>query len=492
MLFNSFDFLIFFPIVSLLYFWLPQRVRPIWLLAASYYFYMSWNPQYALLIAASTAVTWGAGLVLDAARDTDRKGRRKRLLALCILFNLGILFFFKYYRFAAANISGLFRILGITVQAPAFDVILPVGISFYTFQALGYVIDVYRGEVKAERNLLRYALFISFFPQLVAGPIERSKNLLGQMNEPHFFDAQRVRDGLLLMGWGFFEKLVLADRIALLVTEVYDNYGAHTGVEIGTATVLFAFQIYCDFAGYSDIAIGAARIMGFHLMKNFKSPYYALTVSEFWRRWHISLTTWFRDYVYIPLGGNRCGKWKWYRNILLTFSLSGLWHGASWNYVVWGGLNGLYQVLSSLTERARTAVKRRLGVQTDCAGYRLFQRLITFIMVDFAWLFFRAGSLTAAVQILRRGLSAPGISTALTGAVHLGIGKKDFAVLIIGLVVLGAVDYCKQKGADLKAALDRRNIVFRYLVYYAMIFAVLIFGIYGPEYDAAAFIYFQF
>ena len=497
MLFNSLDFLIFFPVVVLVYFVLPYRVRNMWLLVASYYFYMGWDPKYALLIAVSTATTWGTGLLLEwFGRDDSTGLQRKLLLAVCLVFNLGILFFFKYYDFAITNLGTVFRPLGISFRAPAFDVVLPVGISFYTFQALGYVIDVYRGEMKAEKSLWRYALFISFFPQLVAGPIERSKNLMGQIYERHSFDAKRVRDGLLLMGWGFFEKLVLADRIAILVTEVFDNYTNHTGLEIVLATVLFAFQIYCDFGGYADIAIGAARVMGFRLMKNFNSPYYAVTVSDFWRNWHISLTTWFRDYVYIPLGGNRCSRWKWCRNLLVTFSLSGLWHGASWNFVVWGGLNGFYQVIGKLTEPFRTVAKKRLGVRTDCASYRFFQRVITFILVDFAWLFFRAKGFMAAFRMIEQGVSNFGLfslldSQTLMGLSTIGMDEKDFYVMLIGLTVLGLVDYFRQR-VDLKAALDRQNLVFRYFVYYIMIFTVLIFGIYGPEYDASAFIYFQF
>lgn len=494
MLFNSLEFLIFFPIVVLVYFLLPQKGRWLWLLAASYYFYMSWNPQYALLIAASTVATWLSALVMERVGGNRKK--RNWALWSCIIFNLAILFFFKYYAFAAGNIEALGRLVGLELHVPAFDVLLPVGISFYTFQALGYVIDVYRGELPAERNLLRYALFISFFPQLVAGPIERSKNLMHQIHEPHYFDPKRVRDGLLLMGWGFFEKLVLADRIALLVTTVYDNPAAHTGVEIVLATVLFAFQIYCDFAGYSDIAIGAARVMGFTLMKNFKHPYSAVTVSDFWRRWHISLTTWFRDYVYIPLGGSRCAKWKHYRNILITFTVSGLWHGAQWSFVAWGALNGLYQVVGSLTAPFRKGVETRLKWRPDGVLRRWWKRLVTFMLVDFAWLFFRASSFLTGVGMLRQTVANPGLAAlkrplAMITVDNLGMGRKDFAVLLVALAVLAAVDTLRQR-IDLKAVLDRRNIVVRYAVYYGIIFAILIFGIYGPEFNAASFIYFQF
>ncbi len=497
MLFNSVEFFIFFPFVVLLYFIIPKKVRWIWLLASSYYFYMSWNPKYALLIGASTIITWGGGLFIQACGKNGRKGIRfrKSCLVGCIVFNLGVLFFFKYYDFVSANIEKVIKKIG-EGGLPSFDVVLPVGISFYTFQALGYVIDVYRGDVEAEKNPLRYALFISFFPQLVAGPIERSGNLLRQMHEVHTFNYERVKNGLLLMGWGFFEKLVIADRIALLVADVYDHYTNYTGLQIGVATILFAFQIYCDFAGYSDIAVGAARVMGFHLMKNFRDPYSAVTVNEFWRNWHISLTTWFRDYIYIPLGGNRCGKVKKYRNLLVTFSVSGLWHGASWNYVAWGVMNGIYQIIGDITKPWRTGLKKKWRIRTECWSYRLFQRLVTFALIDFSWLFFRANSFMTALGMLQHGLISIGVMSMLNPETLMGINtmaldEKDFYVMLIGLVVLMLVDYFRKR-IDLKALLSGQNMVFRWMVYYLMIFIVLIFGIYGPAYDSSAFIYFQF
>lgn len=500
MLFNSVDFLIFFPIVVLVYFLIPQRFKYLWLLGASYYFYMSWNPMYALLMLASTIVSWIGGLFLSiCGQHLDKKasGTKKLCLTGCVVLNLGILFFFKYYTFAAINLEEIFTLFHISLRMPAFDVLLPVGISFYTFQALGYLFDVYRGEIPAEKNFLHFALFISFFPQLVAGPIERSKNLIRQMYEPHTFDLERVKDGLLLMGWGFFQKLVIADRISILVTDVYDNFTNYSGLQIVLATILFAFQIYCDFGGYSDIAVGAARVMGFTLTKNFQSPYYATTISEFWRRWHISLTTWFRDYVYIPLGGNRCGKWKKYRNLLLTFAVSGLWHGAGWNFVMWGGLNGLYQVVGDLTRPFRTSLQERLHIRTNCGSYHLIQGFATFIFVDFAWLFFRSRNITAALQMLKRVITHPDIFAlfsrdTLFGINTMPLSEKDFFVMLVSLTILALVDYWKKQKVDIKGILARQNIWFRYLVYYGLIFSVLIFGIYGPEYDVSAFIYFQF
>lgn len=500
MLFNSFAFVIFFPVVVLAYFLIPQRGRWLWLLCASYCFYMSWNPVYALLMLLVTVISYGSGLFISACGQRLGKGegkKKKWCLAGCAALNLGILFFFKYYAFAAGSMEKILSLFHISVQFPAFDVLLPVGISFYTFQALGYVIDVFRGEIQAEKNFLRYALFISFFPQLVAGPIERSKNLMRQIYEPHTFDTERVKDGLLLMGWGFFQKLVIADRIAILVNEIYSNFSSYSGMQLLMATVLFAFQIYCDFGGYSDIAVGAARVMGFTLTKNFESPYYAVSVRGFWRSWHISLTTWFRDYVYIPLGGSRCGRWKKYRNLILTFAVSGLWHGAGWNYIVWGGLNGLYQVAGDLTGPIRTMLKERLHIRTGCGSYHLLQSIITFFFVDFAWLFFRADSLSAALQMLRHMIVRPGFMALFQPDTLLGINtdplsEKDFYVMLAGLGVLMLVDYWKKRRVDLKGVLARQNFWFRCLVYYGLIFTILILGIYGSGYDASAFIYFQF
>ena len=499
MTFNSVNFILFFPIVVMVYFLIPQRAKNIWLLISSYYFYMSWNPKYVVLIVFCTVITWFGGRMIGYLneRTPDTKGKRQKIcLVLCVASNLLIMGFFKYFHFLTYNLSRLLDRVGIGIQIPVFDVLLPVGISFYTFQALGYIIDVYRGTIKPEKNLLQYALFVSFFPQLVAGPIERSKNLIHQIHEPHYFDGDRVARGLLLMSWGFFKKLVIADRAALLVTAVYTDYTDYTGIQIAVATMFFAVQIYCDFSGYSDIAIGAAQVMGFTLMENFHSPYFAKSVAEFWRRWHISLTTWFRDYLYIPLGGNRMGKWKKYRNLMITFCISGLWHGASWNYVVWGALNGLYQVIGDLTKNFRDGVKRFLHVNTQCWSYRFFQGVITFILVDFSWLFFRANGVADALVMLRHMISTPEFFSMFNtdnvlGIATLSLDEKDFYVLLIAIVVLFMIDFLKDK-IHLRTVLMRQNLVFRYAVYYCILFTILIFGIYGPEFDASTFIYFQF
>ncbi len=343
MIFNSYNFIIFFPIVTLIYYLFPHKIKKIWLLIASYYFYMCWNPKYVLILLFSTIITYICGLLIaksDNINDKKKRAKEKKIIVTlgCILI-LNILLIFKYYKFITQNISIILNKLNFRLVNSPIDLLLPVGISFFTFQSIGYIIDVYRGEIKAEKNFFRYALFISFFPQLVAGPIERSKNLLQQINEKQSFDFERVKDGMLLMIWGFFQKIVIADRVSVVVDTVFNNFPKFKGLYIVIGAILFGIQIYCDFSGYSMIAIGASKILGFNIMENFNSPYLAMSISEFWKRWHISLTTWFRDYLYIPLGGNRKGKCRKYLNTMIVFLLSGLWHGANWTYVVWGGLN---------------------------------------------------------------------------------------------------------------------------------------------------------
>lgn len=316
MLFNSFSFLVFFPAVTLVYYIIPKRYQWLLLWGVSYYFYMCWNPKYLLLLLASTFITYISGMVISKCAT---KRKKKLVVFGCVLCNLSILVIFKYLNWAIDNVNHLFEISGSLNHINTFDIILPVGISFYIFQALSYTIDVYRGEVKAEKNFGKYALFVSFFPQLVAGPIERSRNLLTQLEKGHYFNYTRLCHGAWLMLWGYFQKVVIADRCAILVTQVFEHYQSYKGFEIAIAVILFAIQIYCDFGGYSDIAIGAAEVLGIDLMKNFDVPYFSTSIYEFWKRWHISLTSWFRDYVYIPLGGNRKGRLRKYVNIMIVF-----------------------------------------------------------------------------------------------------------------------------------------------------------------------------
>ncbi len=354
MLFNTLNYLCFFPIVVLVYFLLATKLRWIWLLFASYFFYMCWKPEYALLIFTSTLVTWVSSLLIH---KYESLGKKKFFLVSSLLINLGILFFFKYYGFFQLNTNGLLSYLNININLPNFDILLPVGISFYTFQALGYTIDVYQKKIKPELNLGKYALFVSFFPQLVAGPIERSTHLLPQFSQKFTFDYDRIKDGLIIIIWGLVKKVVIADRLAMFVNPVYDNPTAYSGLNLILATVFFAFQIYADFSSYSDIAVGSAKVMGFDLMENFRRPYLAKTIGEFWRRWHISLSTWFRDYLYLPLGGSRVSKLCYFRNILIIFVVSGIWHGASWNFLVWGALHGFYMIFGGLLMHIRNKTR---------------------------------------------------------------------------------------------------------------------------------------
>ncbi len=502
MLFNSFHFLVFFPVVTLIYFIIPRKIRYLWLLGASYYFYMSWNAAYALLIACSTIVTWFSGYLLGKRQDTEDSGIpvRKLIVAVSFVVNLGILGFFKYFDFALGNINAVLGRLGWESLEKPFAIVLPVGISFYTFQALSYTVDVYRNDLKPEANLLKYALFVSFFPQLVAGPIERSKNLLTQiqrMDQASFrqlFDYGRIAGGLQLMLWGYFQKMVIADRIAVLVNTVFDAWYFYGSVELVLAAAAFSIQIYCDFASYSTIAIGAAKVLGFTLMENFDTPYFACSIRDFWRRWHISLSTWLKDYLYIPLGGNRCGRLRSQINLMITFLVSGLWHGASWHFVVWGGLHGVYQIAGSQTRALRKRLYEKSHTKTDSFSFRFGQSAVTFVLAAFAWIFFRAESLTQACGYIKRMLTKPNIWALSDGTIYkLGLDHTEMHIFFWSALLLLAVSIVKYKRQEtIDMFLEKQCAWFRWLTV-AWLFAVIfLFGIYGPGYDAGQFIYFQF
>lgn len=495
--FNSINFMIFFPVVLALYFVIPKALRQIWLLAASYYFYMSWNARYALLIAASTLITYVSGIAIERYRDSGRTGRRLTVLFSCLGINLGILLFFKYGNFLIASLDRGLELLHIGSVDQRFYFLLPVGISFYTFQALGYTIDVYRGDVRAETNLIRYALFVSFFPQLVAGPIERSKNLLSQMQniaEIKLWNARRVTSGTILMIWGFFVKMVIADRAAVLVNTVFDNYRMYGSTELVLAAVFFALQIYCDFGSYSLIAIGAAKIMGFELMENFNTPYFACSIRDFWSRWHISLSTWFRDYLYIPLGGNRRGRVRKSVNIMIVFLASGLWHGADWSYVVWGGIHGAYQVIGDYLASFREKCIRKLRVNTACFSWKFLQTAVTFILVVFAWIFFRADSIGDALQYIRRIWVRPTPWVLFNGEIFtLGLDRPEMNILLVSICMLGLVDLVRyRKKMTLDVFLMQQNLWFRGGIMIGLVVLIFVCGKYGVGFDPQQFIYFQF
>lgn len=486
MLFNSWQYLGFYPIVVLIYFIVPKKIKNIWLLAASYYFYMGWNAKYIVLLFFTTVVTYTGALIIE-------KYRKNWILLVTIGVNLSVLFYFKYVQFAWDNLWHICNRLGIPFDEHQFDIILPVGISFFTFQAIGYTIDVYRKETYAERNFLRYALFVSFFPQLVAGPIERSKNLLRQLNKTYSYSYDRMREGLLLILWGFFLKLVIADRAAIFVDNVFADTKKYAGLYIVVAVVIFAFQIYCDFYGYSSIAMGSAKIIGLDLMDNFNAPYFSKSVAEFWRRWHISLSTWFRDYLYIPLGGSRKGKVRNYLNLMIVFLASGLWHGSAWTYVTWGGLNGVYQVIAKLTNNMRAWIRKTLCIHQERFSHRLFRTVTTFLMIDFTWFFFRLRGMRDFLPVCRNIITGynPWILTD-DSLFQCGLDRKNYYLLLFSIVVLMLADYCKYRGIIIHQKILQQDFWFRWIVFAGGTIFILIFGIWGGNYDAKSFIYFQF
>lgn len=488
MLFNSYSFLIFFPIVVILYYLIPKKIRYIWLLICSYYFYMGWNAKYALLLLTSTMLTYVGGILLHYCK----KGR-KFIVASGVIANLAILFLFKYFDFAVENINAVLGAFGIELLNPEFDVILPVGISFYIFQALGYLIDVYRGDIGAEKNPFRYALFVSFFPQLVAGPIERSKNLLNQLRETHKFEYRNLCEGLLLMIWGYFMKMVIADRLAIFINAAFGHEVMYDGRYLLIANIMFAIQVYCDFAGYSVIAMGAAKVMGFTLMENFDCPYYSESVTELWRRWHISLASWFKDYLYIPLGGSKKGRIRKYINIMIVFVVSGLWHGANWTYVVWGGLNGVYQVIGDLLKPVKKKLYEWLPFLKKNFGMKLVRIAFTFVLVNFSHIFFRADSLSHAFDIIKRivHMNNP-LLLANGGLYDLGLNEKNFAVALIAIAILLIADLFKYNGIRIRNLILDSWLIIRWPICIAAVLAVIVFGVWGSGYEQTSFIYFQF
>lgn len=481
MLFNSLEFLVFFPVVLLLYYLLPHRFRWLLLLVASYYFYMSWNPSYILLIVVSTLIDYGAGRQMS---KLETKAERRPWLYLSLLSNLGILMTFKYFNFFSGAITDLIQAsVNPGYEGVVHQLILPMGISFYTFQTMSYSIDIYHGHIKAEKNLGIFALFVSFFPQLVAGPIERAQNLLGQFKVKVDFSYENMASGLRQAAWGMFKKVVIADRLAVMVDHVYNNPTEFEGVSLMLATFFFAFQIFCDFSGYSDIAIGTARMLGIDLMENFRAPYYSKSVGEFWRRWHISLSTWFRDYVYIPLGGNRVVKWRWYYNLFITFLISGLWHGANWTFIIWGGLHGMYMVFESLVKYPR------LGPRWQDP----FKATWVFVLVCIGWVFFRANSLPDALYILQHSLTGVGKSIALIQAdpvKHLFLGQGTDA-LLLSFLFLGMMEvvHLFQRSRGFNYFFGDHPVLIRWGFYTILIASMVLFGVYHNQ---SEFIYFQF
>ena len=482
MTFVSLEFLVFFPLVAAAYFAARGRGRQWVLVAASSVFYMAFVPAYLLVLYAMVGVDFLAARLIESS-----VGRTRKLwLALSLAANLGALGVFKYAGFFAENANALLTLLGMPARVPAFDVLLPIGLSFHTFQGMSYVIEVYRGRYPAERSLLVYALYVMFFPQLVAGPIERPQTLLPQLKEPRAFDAERGARGLRRMLWGFFKKIVVADRIALVVNAVYLAPARYDGAILAIATAGFAVQIYADFSAYSDIAIGAADVMGIELRPNFRQPYTAESVRELWQRWHMSLASWLRDYVYIPLGGNRVSRPRRGFNLMVTFLVSGLWHGASFTYVVWGGLNGLFVLIESALWPAGCP-----GARSSPA--RVVRVLSTFGLVCFTWIFFRAESMHDAFVVVARlptaafALARP--SSVLAELSRLAIDAKRLTVTLVATAIVLFVDAAAaRRDTEPSVLLGQLPRTPRWIVYWSLAAAVLLVGAFARQ----SFLYFQF
>lgn len=479
------------------------------LLSASCYFYMTFIPKYILILAITITIDYFAGLGFEKF-----KGRkRKWLLVLSILSNIGMLGFFKYFNFANENLASLANFIGWNYPLNSLEIILPIGLSFHTFQSLSYTIEVFRGRQKVERHFGYLATYVMFYPQLVAGPIERPQNILHQLHSEQNFDYQRITDGLKWMAWGMFKKVVIADRMAILVDPAYSSPTDYSGPALVFATLAFAIQIYCDFSGYSDIALGSAQVMGIKLMKNFDHPYFSKSISEFWRRWHISLSTWFRDYLYIPLGGNQVAKSRWVFNLFITFLISGLWHGANWTFVIWGALHGLYVVFFGLTGKLWRQVSSALRVDRFQKLANAFSTLVTFTLVTYAWIFFRANNLSDALYItkglfsgwenylsqskiiLSEGLRATQFDAALNSIFSifspLTSEPRSFIVItFLALCVLITIEI-KQFRGDFLQDLNLQPTYIRWVLYSLIITITLMFG---TAYTGAQrpFIYFQF
>tara|TARA_B100001142_G_scaffold324384_2_gene376027 strand:+ start:1552 stop:2901 length:1350 start_codon:yes stop_codon:yes gene_type:complete len=449
---------------------------------------MCWKIDYIVLIIASTLIDY---FVAQKMATIETKIKRKKWLLISIITNLSILFGFKYFNFFNENVQALFNSLNIFYGVSSFDLLLPVGISFYTFQTLSYTIDVYNGRTQAQKHLGIFAVYVSFFPQLVAGPIERSKNLLPQFYIEHKFSFNRIKYGLQQMLWGFFKKVVIADRLAIVVDAVYNNLDDYTGISLLVATLFFAFQIYCDFSGYSDIAIGSARIMGFELMDNFKRPYFSKSILEFWRRWHISLSTWFRDYLYIPLGGSRVVKWRWYYNLFITFIISGLWHGANWTFITWGGLHGIFLILAIILTKPERYIIKMLRLDNSII-HKIYKVTFTFSLVCFAWIFFRANNISDALYIINNlFIDINDYSDIQKMKINLrGIGVGLNEILIsISLIILMEVYNIYERSGDVWKKLEKKPIWIRWGFYYILLFCILFLAPYSRLNN---FIYFQF
>jgi alginate O-acetyltransferase complex protein AlgI len=476
MLFNSVDFIIFFVVVTTLYFSLPYNKRWILLLLSSCVFYMAFVPIYILILAFTIIVDYFAGIYIEKATGK----RRKQFLILSLVANIGVLVVFKYFNFFVDNFNFLLKGFALKESLPHLNILLPIGLSFHTFQAMSYTIEVFRGKQKAERHFGIYSLYVMFYPQLVAGPIERPQNLIHQFREKHDFDYNRVTEGLKQMLWGFVKKLVIADRLGLYVDAVYTDPNHQGSASLIVATIFFAFQIYADFSGYSDIAIGAAKVMGFELMRNFKRPFFSKSTSEFWKRWHISLSSWFRDYLYISIGGNKVSLPRWYFNLLFVFFISGLWHGAGWTFIIWGTLNGFYLVFGIISRPFRNRLNEITGITKLPKLNLALQVISTFLLTCFARIFFRANNVSDAFTIVKKivTFNSPGF-------------LKDTTMLFYsfaGILLLMLTEFNEEYYNNDFSLLYNKKPVVRTVTCAFLIMLIVVVGVF----DGGQFIYFQF
>jgi alginate O-acetyltransferase complex protein AlgI len=480
MLFNSWEFLIFFPIVTILYFLSPHRFRWAILLVASCIFYMYLIPQYLLVLFFLIIVDYFAAIIIQRSKGKARK----TYLILSLLANCSVLFFFKYFNFFSENVNNIAQLIHWNYSITALQIILPIGLSFHTFQSMSYTIEVYRGQQKVERHLGIYALYVMFYPQLVAGPIERPQNLIHQFYQKHSADIKRILEGLGLMLWGFFKKVVVADRLAILSSIVFNDPQSFNGMTLLLGVIFFTFQIYCDFSGYSDIAIGSAKVMGFTLMENFNRPYLSKSISEFWRRWHISLSTWFKDYIYIPLGGNRVAPALVALNLIIVFMISGLWHGANWTFIIWGLLHGTFLVTSLLTQKLRQNLVRATKLNSAPHLHNFLKIAITFTLVSLSWIFFRSNTMQDAFYIL-----ASIAKLKLTLSLGLGLSVSYFILSLVLILAVGIIHLLQErKGQTFLEFMRSKSLKVKFIFYLALLFAILLFGVF----DNSHFIYFQF
>lgn len=506
MMFNSVAYLLFLPIAALLYFIIPPKFRNAYLLAASYYFYTCWEPKYALLLLGSTLISYFAGLLISNTKQKGEKGStltlgkksfscgfnlRKLWLGIALFFNVGILFLYKYLDFAADTVNRLMTAIGIDMQIPLLGLLQPIGISFFTFKALSYVIDVYKGKISEEKNIINYSLYVAFFTQTAAGPIERAEVMLPQFREVKKFDYDRTCEAIILFVWGMFKKVVIADRLAIAANTVFNDIGSYNWKAYVAAALFYTVQIYCDFSGYSDMAIASANIMGFSQRRNFNHPYFSTSIAEFWRRWHISLSSWFRDYIYIPLGGNRVSFLRWGINVMVVFLVSGLWHGAAMTFIIWGALFGVYQFIGRLLQKPRNSLKRFVGYDEKLLGCKIISSLCTTALVAFAWIFFRANTLSDSLVIVKS--IAKGLLSGWGAAFDIysvGLGEQDIILSFAAVALLFIVEAIAER-KDVIKALRSQWLPVRWAVYLFFIFVIILFGVYG-DFGTQSFIYFQF